>query len=88
MWAWVSSTRSMGGRSAIAQAGMTEAAQEDESIGEDRIDEDVAAADLDEERRVTYECNAEFAGRSRDVVLRLPCNGVEGGLTNKSRKLP
>ena len=72
-----------------AQAGTTEAAQEDESVGEDRIDEDVAGpADLDEERRVANECNAEFAGRSRNVVLRLPCNGVEGGLANKSRKLP
>ena len=33
-----------------AQAGMSEAAQEDEASGEDRVDENVAAAELDEER--------------------------------------
>lgn len=37
------------GQVSDAQSRMTEAAQEDEASGEDRVDENISAAELDEE---------------------------------------
>src|SRR6185437_10475587 len=54
-----------------AHAGLAKAMDEDEPVGEDRVNDEIEAAELEQERGVSYECNAEFSGIDEDgLALR------------------
>ena len=62
-------------------------AQDDQRARKDGVDEDVAACDLDEERGVADEGNAEFAGRDDARWLRIACERCAMGVVDDAGEL-
>lgn len=71
-----------------AQAGTALSAEEDERAGEDGVDEQVAAGDLDQERGVADEGDAEVVRVDEERRLRLAFEWIAVAFTSDAVELP